>query len=71
MTIASTPVPLSEATARLSELTRRVLLGLVFGVGAGAFTRIYRGDEGIYAKACLLAAAFWTVGVVGRTAFGL
>jgi hypothetical protein len=48
-----------------------VVLGLVFGVGAGAFTRVYRADKGIYAKASLLAAAFWTVGVVGRTAFSL
>jgi len=48
-----------------------VILGLIFGVGAGAFTRVYSGDKGIYAKAGLLAAAFWTVGVVGRTAFSL
>ena len=48
-----------------------VLLGLVFGVGAGAFTRVYAGGKGIYAKAGLLAAAFWTVGVVLRTAFSL
>jgi hypothetical protein len=48
-----------------------VVLGLVFGVGAGAFTRVYPGDKGIYAKAGLLAATFWTVGVVGRTAFSL
>jgi hypothetical protein len=48
-----------------------VVLGLVFGVDAGAFTRVYPGDRGIYAKAGLLAAAFWTVGVVGRTAFSL
>jgi hypothetical protein len=48
-----------------------VVLGLVFGVGAGAFTRVYCADKGIYAKASLLAAAFWTVGVVGRTAFSL
>ena len=48
-----------------------VLLGLVFGVGAGAFTRVYRTDKGIYAKAGPLAATFWTVGVVLRTAFSL
>jgi hypothetical protein len=48
-----------------------VVLGLVFGVGAGVFTRVYSGEEGIYAKAGLLAASFWTVGVVGRTAFSL
>ena len=48
-----------------------VLLGLIFGAGAGAFTRVYAGEKGIYAKAGLLAAAFWTVGVVLRTAFSL
>ena len=48
-----------------------VILGFIFGGGAGAFTRVYADDKGIYAKAGLLAAAFWTVGVVGRTAFSL
>ncbi|HLI45083.1 MAG TPA: hypothetical protein VKU92_11535 [Acidimicrobiales bacterium] len=48
-----------------------VLLGLVFGIGAGAFTRVYHADKGIYAKAGPLAASFWTVGVVLRTAFSL
>jgi hypothetical protein len=48
-----------------------VLLGLVFGVGAGTFTRVYPTDKGIYAKAGPLAATFWTVGVVLRTAFSL
>ena len=48
-----------------------VALGLIFGVGAGVFTRVYPGEKGIYAKAGLLAAAFWTVGVVLRTAFSL
>jgi hypothetical protein len=48
-----------------------VVLGLVFGVGAGTFTQVYQGDKGIYAKAGLLAAAFWTVGVVLRTAFSV
>jgi hypothetical protein len=48
-----------------------VLLGLLFGVGAGVFTRVYHGDKGIYAKAGLLAATFWAVGVVLRTAFSL
>jgi hypothetical protein len=28
-----------------------VALGLIFGVGAGAFTRVYPGEKGIYAKA--------------------
>lgn len=39
-----------------------VLLGLVFGIGAGAFTRVYTGAKGIYAKAGPLATTFWTVG---------
>jgi hypothetical protein len=46
-------------------------LGLVFGVGAGAFTHVYPGEKGIYAKAGLLAATFWATGVVLRTAFSL
>ena len=28
-----------------------VVLGLMFGVGAGTFTLVYLGDKGIYAKA--------------------
>lgn len=48
-----------------------VLLGLVFGVGAGTFTRVYPGEKGIYAKAGALAATFWTLGVVLRTAFSV
>lgn len=48
-----------------------VALGLIFGVGAGAFTRVYPGEKGIYAKAGLLAATFWATGVVLRTAFSL
>jgi hypothetical protein len=48
-----------------------VALGLIFGVGAGAFTRVYTGEKGIYAKAGLLAAAFWATGVVLRTAFSV
>ncbi len=48
-----------------------VFLGLVFGVGAGSFTRVFAAERGIYAKAGPLAATFWTVGVVLRTAFSL
>lgn len=50
-----------------------VALGLIFGVGAGVFTRVYPSDRGngIIAKAGPLAATFWTVGVVLRTAFSL
>jgi hypothetical protein len=46
-----------------------VVLGLLLGAGAGVVTRVYPGEKGIYARAGLLAAAFWTIGVVGRTAF--
>ncbi len=46
-----------------------VLLGLVFGVGAGDVTRVSARGGGTDAQAGLLAAAFWTVGVVGRAAF--
>lgn len=46
-------------------------LGLIFGVGAGAFTRVYPGEKGIYARAGLLAATFWATGVMLRTAFSL
>jgi hypothetical protein len=48
-----------------------IALGAIFGTGAGFFTQVYTGDEGIYAKAGLVAAVFWTVGVVLRTAFSL
>lgn len=48
-----------------------VALGLIFGAGAGFFTRVYHQPKGIYAKAGLLAATFWTVGVLLRTAFSL
>jgi len=48
-----------------------VLLGLVFGVGAGAFTRVYPTARGIEARAGLVAAAFWTTGVLLRTVFSL
>lgn len=46
-------------------------LGLMFGVGSGVFTQVYLNEKGIYAKAGLLAAAFWTTGVVLRTVFSL
>ena len=55
----------------LSLIIAGMALGLVFGIGAGTFTRVYATDKGIYARAGLLAAAFWTVGVVLRTAFSI
>jgi hypothetical protein len=48
-----------------------IALGLVFGVGAGVFTRVSVNAKGIYAKAGVVAASFWTLGVVLRTAFSL
>ncbi len=48
-----------------------ITLGLVFGLGAGFFTQVYEGNKGIYAKAGIVAAVFWTVGVALRTAFSL
>ena len=48
-----------------------VAFGLIFGVGAGVFTRVYPTEKGIVAKAGPLAAVFWTLGVVLRTAFSL
>lgn len=48
-----------------------VFLGLVFGVGAGAFTHVYPTSRGVYARAGALAAIFWTCGVVLRTGFSL
>lgn len=48
-----------------------IVLGLVFGVGAGYFTRVYPGEKGVYARAGALAAVFWTLGVVLRTAFSI
>lgn len=48
-----------------------VLLGLVLGACAGAFTRVYSTGRGIEAKAGLAAAAFWTTGVLLRTIFSL
>ena len=40
-------------------------------MGAGAFTRVYTGEKGIYAKAGLVAATYWATGVVLRTAFSV
>jgi hypothetical protein len=48
-----------------------IALGVALGLGAGFFTQVYRGEGGVYAKAGLLAATFWTIGVVLRTAFSV
>jgi hypothetical protein len=55
----------------LALIIAGVAFGAIFGIGAGIFTRVYTTHKGIYAKAGLLAAAFWTVGVVLRTAFSI
>jgi hypothetical protein len=48
-----------------------IALGAVLGLGAGFFTQVRRGEGGVYAKAGPLAATFWTIGVVLRTAFSV
>jgi len=48
-----------------------ILLGLIFGIGAGYFTKVYTTPKGVYAKAGLIAGAFWTIGVILRTTFSL
>lgn len=46
--------------------------GLVLGVGAGLATRVYRrGDGAVMAKAGVLAAVLWVLGVGARLAFEL
>lgn len=44
--------------------------GLVLGIACGATTRVWRADDGFaYAKAGVLAAAFWVIGIGSRLAF--
>jgi hypothetical protein len=44
--------------------------GLIFGVACGATTRVWRAGDGFaYAKAGVIAAAFWVVGIGSRLAF--
>jgi hypothetical protein len=44
--------------------------GLVLGVACGATTRVWRADDGFaYAKAGVIAAAFWVIGVGSRLGF--
>ena len=45
-------------------------IGLVLGVACAATTRVWRADDGHgYAKAGVIAAAFWVIGIGSRLAF--
>jgi hypothetical protein len=45
-------------------------LGLILGVACGATTRVWHADDGFaYAKAGVIAAAFWVIGIGSRLAF--
>ena len=45
-------------------------LGLVLGIACGATTRVWRASDGFtYAKAGVLAAAFWIIGIGSRLGF--
>jgi hypothetical protein len=44
--------------------------GLVLGIACGATTRVWRADDGLaYAKAGVIAAALWVIGIGSRLAF--
>lgn len=44
--------------------------GLVLGIACGATTRVWRAGDGFaYAKAGVLAAAFWVIGIGSRLGF--
>jgi hypothetical protein len=47
------------------------VVGLLLGLGAGQFTRVYLEDDKVMAKASALAATLWIAGMVSRLAFGL
>jgi hypothetical protein len=45
-------------------------IGLVLGVACGATTRVWRADDGFgYAKAGVIAALLWVIGIGSRLAF--
>jgi hypothetical protein len=45
-------------------------IGLVLGVACGATTRVWRANDGFtYAKAGVIAGAFWVIGIGSRLAF--
>jgi hypothetical protein len=45
-------------------------IGLVLGIACGATTRVWRADDGFaYAKAGVVAAALWVIGIGSRLGF--
>ncbi|WP_416972697.1 hypothetical protein [Streptomyces sp. 4F14] len=49
-----------------------VAIGLALGTGAGATTKVYRDKDGdVFARATLIAAVLWVLGVGFRMAFQL
>ena len=45
-------------------------IGLVLGIACGATTRVWRASDGFtYAKAGVVAAAFWVIGIGSRLGF--
>ncbi|HEX3783625.1 MAG TPA: hypothetical protein VHX38_28505 [Pseudonocardiaceae bacterium] len=47
------------------------VIGLAFGIGCGALTRVYHDTNVVMARATGAAAALWIIGMAGRLAFGL
>jgi hypothetical protein len=47
------------------------MAGVALGLGAGAATRVLRQGQRAVAKAGMVAAALWVVGIGGRVAFSL
>jgi hypothetical protein len=59
-------------TADLALVTMCAVVGIVLGVLAGRYTIIYRRADGaLMAQATLATVVFWTLGTIGRLAFGL
>jgi hypothetical protein len=47
------------------------VVGLAFGIGCGALTKVYNDTKVVMAKATGGAAALWIIGMAGRLVFGL
>jgi hypothetical protein len=47
------------------------VIGLAFGIGCGALTKVYSNTKVVMAKATGAAAALWIIGMAGRLVFGL
>ncbi|MDH6135333.1 hypothetical protein P3T37_004748 [Kitasatospora sp. MAA4] len=60
-------VPTTGNDVKLDVVT--VVLGAAIGIGCAVTTRLQRADGGVVAKAGLLAAALWIVGMLSRTGF--